>query len=115
MGGAGGGGQVSEIERSTSEGLIYVWLEHDPAAAAADVTIPDIPGINDLDQIADAIRDGRVGRYLPVTLHFADHPAPGPKRVRAVDVARLLRDRNIRHRRRYEVMIGAFDDPDTGD
>lgn len=86
--------------------LIYVWLEHDPMAAEADATIPDVPGVNDLDQVADAIRAGRLGRYLPVTLHFSDLPRPGARRVRAVDVARLLRDRHIRHRRRYEVMVG---------
>lgn len=99
--------------REKTDGRIYVWLEHDPAVADADTTIPDVPGVNDLDQIADAIRGGRLGRYLPVTLHFADHPHPSPRRVRAVDVARLLRDRNIRHRRRYEVMIGAGDESDV--
>ncbi len=105
---------VSDAERQTGEGLIYVWLEHDPAAAEADATIPDVPGVNDLDQVADAIRDGRLGRYLPVTLHFADHPRPTARRVRAVDVARLLRDRHIRHRRRYEVMIGVIGDDADG-
>lgn len=104
---------MSDTERSDAEAVIYVWLEHDPAAAEADTTIPDVPGVNDLDQIADAIRDGCLGRYLPVTLHFADHPRPSAKRVRAVDVARLLRDRHIRHRRRYEVMFGAIDDAAT--
>lgn len=101
---------MTDADGQTAEGLIYVWLEHDPAAADADVTVPDIPGVNDLDQLADAIREGRLGRYLPVTLHFADHPRPGPRRVRAVDVAKLLRDRHIRHRRRYEVIFGAIDD-----
>ena len=101
---------MADERGSETGGLIYVWLEHDPAVADADAMIPDVPGVNDLDQVADAIRSGGLGRYLPVTLHFADHPRPGPKRVRAVDVARLLRDRNIRHRRRYEVIFGAGSD-----
>ncbi len=99
---------MSDAERGAGEGRIYVWLEHEPDVAEADVAIPDIPGVNDLDQLADAIRAGILGRFLPVTLHFADHPRPSAKRVRAVDVARLLRDRNIRHRRRYEVMLEAI-------
>lgn len=105
---------MSDTERPDAGSVIYVWLEHDPAVAEADTTITDVPGVNDLDQIADAIRDGRLGRYLPVTLHFADQPRPSARRVRAVDVARLLRDRHIRHRRRYEVMFGAMDDAATG-
>jgi hypothetical protein len=73
-----------------------------------DVTIPDEPGVNDNDQIADAIRRGDLGRFLPVTIRFADYPDPSQKRVRSLDTARLLRDRHIRHRRRYEVMESAL-------
>jgi len=96
-----------------NEDRIYIWLEHPPDVAEADVTIEDVPGVNDLDQLADAIREGRLGRFLPVTLHFADHPRPSAKRVRAVDVVRLLRDRHIRHRRRYEVIFGVSEDEPT--
>jgi hypothetical protein len=91
------------MERAETEAVLYVWLENEPGAAPPDATIPDVPGINDIDQIALAIREGRLGRFLPVTLHFADHPTPTAKRIRSLDVAKLLRDRHIRHRRRYEV------------
>ena len=85
-------------------GTLYIWLDGDPAATPADVTIEDVPDVSDLDLVAAAIAEGRLGRYLPVTLHFSDHPSPNPRRVRAVDTARLLRERHIRHRRRYEVI-----------
>jgi hypothetical protein len=91
---------------------LYIWLDGDPGVTPADMTIPDEPGINDNDQIAEAIARGDLGRYLPVTLRFADHPTPTPKRVRSLDVARLLRDRHIRHRRRYEIMPGEQSSPD---
>jgi hypothetical protein len=86
-----------------SEKLLYIWLDGEAGVTPADVTIDDEPGVSDLDLLSDAIREGRLGRYLPVTLHISDHPTPVPNRVRAVDTARLLRARHIRHRRRYEV------------
>jgi hypothetical protein len=85
-------------------GTLYIWLEGEPGVAPADVMIPDEPGVNDNDQIAEAIRRGALGRYLPVTIKFSDFSNPSPKRVRSLDTARLLRDRHIRHRRRYEVV-----------
>ena len=85
-------------------GTIYIWLEGEPGVMPPDVTIPDEPGVNDNDQIADAIRRGDLGRFLPVTIRFSDYENPSQKRVRSLDTARLLRDRHIRHRRRYEVM-----------
>lgn len=85
-------------------GQIYIWLLGDPQSMPAEVVIPDQPGENDIDQIADAIRAGLLGRYLPVTIRFADYPVPTEKRVRTLDTPKLLRDRQIRHRRRYEVM-----------
>jgi hypothetical protein len=94
---------MSDEERSAAGGTLYIWLEGEPGVMPADVTIPDEPGVNDNDQIADAIRRGELGRYLPVTIKFADLPNPTQKRVRSLDTARLLRDRHIRHRRRYEV------------
>lgn len=85
-------------------GKLHIWLEGDPGVTPADVTIDDVPGVSDLDLLAEAIAAGRLGRYLPVTLHISDHPTPTPNRVRAVDTARLLRAHHIRHRRRYEVV-----------
>lgn len=84
---------------------LYIWIEGEPGATPADVTIDDVPGVSDLDLLTDAITAGLLGRYLPVTLHFSDLPTPTQNRVRAVDTARLLRDRHIRHRRRYEVFV----------
>lgn len=92
---------------------LYIWLDGDPGITPPDVTIPDEPGVNDNDQIAAAVVRGDLGRYLPVTLHFADHPTPTPKRIRAIDTARLLRERHIRHRRRYEITpVMNVDEPD---
>jgi hypothetical protein len=101
-------------EARGSGGTLFIWLEGEPGVMPADVTIPDEPGINDNDQIADAIRRGDLGRYLPVTIKFADLPNPSQKRVRSLDTARLLRDRHIRHRRRYEVMDPSPQPPPRG-
>ena len=87
-----------------TRGRLYIWLEMEPGVAPPDVAIPDEPGVNDNDQIAEAIRRGDLGRYLPVTIKFSDLANPSQKRVRSLDTARLLRDRHIRHRRRYEVV-----------
>jgi hypothetical protein len=96
---------------NTEHGRLYIWLDGEPGASEPDVSIPDEPGVNDNDQIAEAIRRGELGRYLPVTIHVADYANPSPKRVRAIDTARLLRDRQIRHRRRYEVVGVALTPP----
>lgn len=85
--------------------LLYIWLEGEPGVTPASLTIEDVPGESDLDLLARAIADGKLGRYLPVKLKFADHPEPTQKRTRSVDVARLLRTHNIRHRRRYEILV----------
>lgn len=85
--------------------LLYIWLEGEPGVTPASLTIEDVPGESDLDLLARAIADGKLGRYLPVNLKFADHPEPTQKRTRSVDVARLLRTHNIRHRRRYEILV----------
>jgi hypothetical protein len=94
---------MSDQERGAAGGTLYIWLEGEPGVMPPDVTIPDEPGVNDNDQIADAIRRGDLGRFLPVTIRFSDYENPSQKRVRSLDTARLLRDRHIRHRRRYEV------------
>lgn len=89
---------------------IYIWLEGDPDAHSPDTSIEDIPGVNDIDQLAAAIMRGDLGRFLPVDLRYATHPNPINRRaIKSIDTARLLRDRSIRHRRRYEV----FPDPDN--
>jgi hypothetical protein len=89
-----------------SLGNLFIWLDGDPESTTADVIIPDTPGVSDIDQIADAVERGALGRYLPVTIRFADREDPSARRVRSLDTARLLRERSIRHRRRYEVFSG---------
>ena len=85
--------------------LLYIWLDSDPNGQPANVTIEDTPGVSDLDLIAEAIIDGRIGPYLPTTIRFATHPEPIPNKIRSIDTARLLRERSIPHRRRYEVIL----------
>ena len=67
--------------------------------------IPDVPGERDLDLIAEAVRDGRLGVILPVRISYADRERPGQGQWKSIDTARFLRDHRIRHRRRYEVML----------
>ncbi|MBA2453473.1 MAG: hypothetical protein H0V47_09900 [Chloroflexia bacterium] len=89
---------------------LFIWLDSNPEGELANVTIDDTPGVSDLDLIAEAVLDGRLGRYLPVTIRFATHPEPIPRNVRSIDTARLLRDRTIPHLRRYEIVSTAADD-----
>lgn len=89
----------------TQPGLLYIWLDNDPDSQQADVTVDDTPGVSDLDLIAAAMVAGHLGRYLPTTIRFATNPEPIPNKVRSVDTARLLRDRAVPHRRRYEIML----------
>ena len=84
---------------------LYIWLDSNPGGELANVTIEDTPDVSDLDLIAAAIADGRLGRYLPVAILFATHPDPLPNKVRSIDTARLLRERAIPHLRRYEIML----------
>ncbi|HEX2281910.1 MAG TPA: hypothetical protein VHG52_09125 [Thermomicrobiales bacterium] len=90
---------------TTPQGLIYIWLDNNPDSHEADVTIDDVPGVSDLDLIAEAMMAGGLGRYLPTTIQFATHPEPQGNKVRSVDTARLLRDRAIPHVRRYEITL----------
>ena len=87
---------------------LYIWLGTDPLAAPPDVAIEDVPGISDLQLIADAIRSGRFGRMMPTKLAYSPHERPQPNGYRSVDVARLLRDYAIPYRARYELLL-----PDT--
>lgn len=105
---------ASDEGSSSATETLYIWLEGDPMGTEPDVTILDTPGVNDLDQIADAIRDGLLGRYLPVTIAFSSNPQPtSPRTIRSLDVAKLLRDRHIRHRRRYEVISAEQNEEDN--
>lgn len=88
---------------------LYIWLDGEPGVTDPDALIDDEPGEPDLVLIASAVASGALGRILPATLHFAERPDPAPGKARAVDVARLLRDNRIRHRRRYEVLLDAID------
>jgi hypothetical protein len=99
---------------ASKQELLYIWLDTDPESSQSDLTIEDTPGVSDLDLIAEAMVSGLLGRYLPVTIRFAAHPDPQPHKVRSVDTARMLRDRSIAHRRRYEIIQTAeFSDRNT--
>lgn len=89
---------------TTGQDLLYIWLDTNPESSEPDTTIEDTPGISDLDLIAEAMLAGHLGRYLPGTIRFAEHPQPVPNKVRSVDTARMLRERGIAHRRRYEII-----------
>lgn len=89
--------------------LLYIWLDGEPGVAEADVTIPDVPGERDLDLLAQAVVDGKLGRILPVRIQYSERPQPTQSQVRSIDTARFLRDYSIRHRRRYEVLLEAIE------
>lgn len=84
--------------------LLYIWLDSNPDSSEPDATVIDTPGESDLDLITAAMLSGHLGRYLPTTIRFATHAEPHPNKVRSIDTARLLRDRSIPHRRRYEIV-----------
>jgi hypothetical protein len=84
--------------------LLYIWLESNPDSSEPDATVTDTPGVSDLDLITDAMMSGHLGRFLPATIRFATNAEPHPNKVRSIDTARLLRDRSIPHRRRYEIV-----------
>ena len=95
---------------NVDEQKIFIWLQGEPGVSEPDLMIDDIPGERDLSLVVAAIARGELGRYLPATLVFADRKDPSPSKARSVDVAKLLRDHRIRHRRRYEVIFDAMDD-----
>lgn len=90
---------------------LYVWLGNDPLATPADTTIDDPPGVSDLQLLAEAIVEGRLGQFLPIRIAISSHERPSSSGYRSVDVARLLRDHRIPHRRRIEVL--PYDSDDT--
>lgn len=85
--------------------LLHLWLTGEPGISESDVQIEDTPGESDLVLVASAIARGELGRILPATLYVAESADPAPGKVRSIDVARLLRENRIRHRRRYEVLL----------
>lgn len=92
---------------------LYIWFSGDPHAGPPDAIIEDTPGVADIDLLAQAIIDGRLGRYLPPKLAYSPHREPNPSGTRALDVPRLLREYQIPHRRRYELLN--LDDPNPAE
>ncbi len=82
---------------------LYIWLDADPLVQPPDVAIEDIPGVSDLQLLARAIVEGRLGRLLPPKIAISTHEHPNFNGYRSIDVARLLQDYQIAHRRRFEI------------
>lgn len=89
----------------TDQDKLFIWLDGEPGISDPDFAIDDVPGESDLQLLVQAISAGELGTILPVTLQMAQQPDPHVRKVRSIDVARLLRAHNIRHRRRYEVLL----------
>lgn len=85
-----------------TEGL-YIWLDADPLVQPSDFVIEDIPGVSDLQLVARAIAEGRLGRLLPPKIAISTHERPNFNGYRSIDVVRLLQEYRISHRRRFEV------------
>lgn len=83
---------------------LYVWFSGEPHGGQPDAEIDDTPGVPDLELLAIAVAEGRLGRYIAPKLAISPHRDPGPTGYRSVDVARLLREYQIPHRRRYEIL-----------
>lgn len=83
---------------------LYIWLDSDPLAMPADLTIDDVPGISDIDLVAEAIARGRLGRILPTRISISPHAKPHPRAVRTLDTGRLLRDYQLPYRQRLELL-----------
>ena len=88
---------------ATEHLYIWIWLDADPLVQPPDVAIEDIPGVSDLQLLARAIAEGRLGRLLPPKLAISTHERPNFNGYRSVDVVRLLQDYQIAHRRRFEI------------
>ena len=99
--------QVSVRSRKTavSQRRLYIWLDRDPFSGPPDLWIEDVPGRADLDLLAEAIRSGRLGRYLPTRLALSPHECPRlPSGYRTVNVSNLLRQYRIPFRTRLELL-----------
>ncbi|MFN3337464.1 MAG: hypothetical protein ACK42I_08190 [Thermomicrobium sp.] len=89
-----------------AEQKLYIWLDRNPFSGSPDLWIENIPGRADLDLLAEAIRAGRLGRYLPVRLAISTHPDPQlPSGYRSVNVVNLLRQYRIPYRTRLELLL----------
>ncbi|MCX2726327.1 hypothetical protein OO015_02320 [Thermomicrobium sp. 4228-Ro] len=87
-----------------SQRRLYIWLDRDPFSGPPDLWIEDVPGRADLDLLAEAIRSGRLGRYLPTRLALSPHEFPRlPSAYRSVNVSNLLRQYRIPYRTRLEI------------
>ena len=82
---------------------LYVWLDAEPGVAEPDTVIEDVPGVPDLELVLTAIVEGRLGTLLPAQIAVSPHAHP-ISGVRRIDVGRLLRERGIPHRQRFEVL-----------
>ncbi|MBX5444346.1 hypothetical protein [Sphaerobacter sp.] len=93
-----------ESERANHPPL-YVWLDADPRVEPPDTEIEDVPGVPDLELLVAAILEGRFGSLLPARIAVSPHRTPtSPNALRRIDVGRLLRDRGIPHRQRFEIL-----------
>ncbi len=90
---------------------LYIWTQGDPRVSDPDAEIEDVPGVSDLELLAMAIAQGRLGRFLPSRVATSPHRSPGPTGFRSVDVSRLMRDHQIPHRRCYEVLLEQVSQP----
>lgn len=97
---------------SEQQPTLYIWLGGEPDIVQPDTGIVDVPEARDLDLIAEAVRGGIFGNYLPVRISYSTRPEPKRGQWKSIDTARFLRDYGIRHRRRYEVMLDAIDNND---
>lgn len=89
---------------------LYVWLDSDPRVEPPDTEIEDVPGVPDLELLVAAILEGRFGSLLPARIAISPHRTPtSPTALRRIDVGRLLRDRGIPHRQRFEILPRADD------
>ncbi|HET9015385.1 MAG TPA: hypothetical protein VFN57_07300 [Thermomicrobiaceae bacterium] len=82
---------------------LYVWLDAEPGVAEPDIVIEDTPGVPDIDLVLTAIVEGRLGVLLPSRIAVSPHAHP-ISGVRRIDVGRLLRERGIAHRQRFELL-----------
>ncbi|MCX7624075.1 MAG: hypothetical protein RMK01_05910 [Thermomicrobium sp.] len=91
---------------------LYIWLDRDPFSGPPDLWIEDVPGRADLDLLAEAIRSGRLGRFLPTRLAISPHERPRLSTgFRSVNVPNLLRQYRIPYRTRLELLaVPASDD-----
>ena len=83
---------------------LFIWLGTDPQAAPPDTEIEDLPGVSDLQLLGEALATGRFGTIIPAKIALSPHRSPNATGFRSVDVARLLRDFQIPHRRCYQLL-----------